>query len=203
MSDEHQAAMIYIGIVEDYLSEIDEDRSGEMLITLGMAKPLIDAMKEDHGAAIQRAERAERERDDAVGAMGAQDERERVAGELCGVNAMEHGCDWPNAVAERLVQRTMERNAALALLHRLREYYPDVASVIEQLNLGPPQIYSGHMTNEPWAEVDARLAASIDAMTNSECEHCRIMAAIKSGSVSASLSGIEYHETCTCTNPKG
>jgi len=43
------------------------------------------------------------QRDDALGAMAAQDEREKVAGEMCGVLYHLHGCDWPDAVAERVV----------------------------------------------------------------------------------------------------
>lgn len=37
------------------------------------------------------------------GAMKAQDERERKAGELCGVSWEENGCDWPDAVAETVI----------------------------------------------------------------------------------------------------
>jgi hypothetical protein len=36
------------------------------------------------------------------GALAAQDQRERKAGEKCGVSYQEHGCDWPDAIAERL-----------------------------------------------------------------------------------------------------
>lgn len=46
------------------------------------------------------------------GAMNAQDERERNAGALCGIPWEEHGCDWPDAVAERVVwlRRKVEEN---------------------------------------------------------------------------------------------
>jgi len=37
------------------------------------------------------------------GAMAAQDGREQAAGERCGVSALEHGCDWPDAVADSVV----------------------------------------------------------------------------------------------------
>jgi len=37
------------------------------------------------------------------GAMAAQDERERLAGDQCGVPWQEHQCDWPDAVAEALI----------------------------------------------------------------------------------------------------
>jgi hypothetical protein len=39
----------------------------------------------------------------ARGAMAAQDERERVAGDRCGVSYLDHGCDWPDAVADVVV----------------------------------------------------------------------------------------------------
>lgn len=39
----------------------------------------------------------------ARGSVAAQDERERVAGGVCGVPWHEHGCDWPDAVAEEVL----------------------------------------------------------------------------------------------------
>jgi len=36
------------------------------------------------------------------GAIAAQDEREKAAGILCGVPYEQHGCDWPDWVAEEL-----------------------------------------------------------------------------------------------------
>ena len=37
------------------------------------------------------------------GALDAQDQRERQAGEKCGVSWLEHGCDWPDAAAEKVL----------------------------------------------------------------------------------------------------
>lgn len=37
------------------------------------------------------------------GAITAQDEREQVAGKRCGVEWHEHGCDWPEWVADELI----------------------------------------------------------------------------------------------------
>ena len=37
------------------------------------------------------------------GAMESQDERERQAGERCGVPYLEYGCDWPEAVADVVI----------------------------------------------------------------------------------------------------
>lgn len=42
------------------------------------------------------------------GAMAAQDERERLAGERCGVSALIHGCDWPDAMAEKVLAQAQE-----------------------------------------------------------------------------------------------
>jgi hypothetical protein len=38
------------------------------------------------------------------GAMAAQDERERKAGERCGVPYEQHGCDWPEWVADEVLK---------------------------------------------------------------------------------------------------
>lgn len=48
------------------------------------------------------------------GAMAAQDERERQAGDRCGVSAVVHGCDWPEAVADALVDARRQRDEAIA-----------------------------------------------------------------------------------------
>lgn len=37
------------------------------------------------------------------GAIASQDARERAAGEKCSVPYDEHGCDWPDAAAEKIV----------------------------------------------------------------------------------------------------
>ena len=47
------------------------------------------------------------------GALTAQDRREQEAGKACGVLWEEHGCDWPMAVAEKVI-------ALRALLTELR-----------------------------------------------------------------------------------
>lgn len=49
------------------------------------------------------------------GALAAQDEREQKAGDLCGVSRVERGCDWPDAMAERVI--VLE--ATIAALHEL------------------------------------------------------------------------------------
>lgn len=67
------------------------------------------------------------ERDRLKGAMDAQDQRERAAGERCGIDYNLYGCDWPDGVAEALVcsrrdrdllkQERDELRAALDALH--------------------------------------------------------------------------------------
>lgn len=52
---------------------------------------------------LAQLERTQAERDLFKGAMQAQDERERKAGELCGVDHGQWGCDWPAAVADVVV----------------------------------------------------------------------------------------------------
>lgn len=59
-----------------------------------------------------------KERDDLVvrgdlwrEATDAQDERERLAGEACGVPWNMHGCDWPDAVAEEVKVLRRDRDA--------------------------------------------------------------------------------------------
>ena len=37
------------------------------------------------------------------GAMDSQDNREREAGEKCDIPYSEHGCDWPDAAADRII----------------------------------------------------------------------------------------------------
>jgi hypothetical protein len=39
-----------------------------------------------------------------IGAMSAQDERESQAGVKCGVPYENHGCDWPNGVADEVLR---------------------------------------------------------------------------------------------------
>jgi hypothetical protein len=53
---------------------------------------------------IRRAQAAEAEVGLLRGAIEAQDGRERAAGAACGVPYEEHGCDWPNAVAEEVAR---------------------------------------------------------------------------------------------------
>ncbi len=51
-----------------------------------------------------QVERLQKDNDNLRGAMKAQDEREMIAGERCGVSAIIHGCDWPGLVADRVIE---------------------------------------------------------------------------------------------------
>lgn len=61
------------------------------------------------------------ERSHLRGAMNAQDERERIAGEACGVPWTEHDCDWPQWVAEEVNKLRADLAAATAREQRMRE----------------------------------------------------------------------------------
>jgi hypothetical protein len=63
--------------------------------------------------AIAEIERLTAERDAIRGAMESQDERERQAGIACGILWDEWGCDWPAAVAERIIHLRRERDGAI------------------------------------------------------------------------------------------
>ena len=56
------------------------------------------------------------------GAMAAQDEREQKAGERCGVSYEQHGCDWPDWMAEKVLSQSA-RIAELEALGPLIEEY--------------------------------------------------------------------------------
>lgn len=57
------------------------------------------------------------------GALDAQDRRELLAGEKCGIPWEDHGCDWPAAVAERVVHLRAEvARLTSALNDALRNY---------------------------------------------------------------------------------
>lgn len=63
-----------------------------------------------HGTAIGHAKQVVLERNqlrqqvtELKGAMAAQDEREQQAGVLCGISWVEHGCDWPDAIADHVL----------------------------------------------------------------------------------------------------
>lgn len=63
---------------------------------------------------LARAERAHARETELQGTIDAQDERERKAGEKCGVPYAESGCDWPDNVAEKVLALQAENE-------RLRE----------------------------------------------------------------------------------
>lgn len=56
-------------------------------------------------AKVEELESAQQTILDLQGAMSAQDERERLAGERCQVLKEHSGCDWPDAVAEKVLEQ--------------------------------------------------------------------------------------------------
>lgn len=60
--------------------------------------------------AVQSIERLQQGNAELRGAMAAQDEREKSAGETCGVPYELHGCDWPDGVATEVL--TLRRQVA-------------------------------------------------------------------------------------------
>lgn len=76
------------------LRELDADEYGELdrRASVPLAVAAIRDALSSQGEALRLAR----------GAAAAQDERERVAGFVCGVPYDLHGCDWPHAVAERV-----------------------------------------------------------------------------------------------------
>ncbi len=66
-------------------------------------KQLAAALDESRGTSNLLADQSARLREElklAMGGMAAQDRREAAAGEKCGVHAYEHACDWPDGVAD-------------------------------------------------------------------------------------------------------
>ena len=73
--------------------------------------------------------RLERERDEAHGALVAQDRRMIAAGHICGVPFEVFGCDWPDRVAEELIAVAKERDEARDTARWL--YQHGMATLIE------------------------------------------------------------------------
>ena len=63
------------------------------------------------------------------GTIAAQDERERRAGERCGVSHEQHGCEWPEWVADEVL-KLKARIAALEGLGPLIEEFADCGIVM-------------------------------------------------------------------------
>ncbi len=55
------------------------------------------------------------------GAMDSQDKRERAAGERCGVSWMEHGCDWPDRMADVVIDQRENIERLRAELSEINE----------------------------------------------------------------------------------
>ena len=75
-------------------------------------------------AGMQCAKRAEAELITVRGAMASQDSRQVVAGMKCGVFYSDHGCDWPDTVADEVLRLDAELAAlrkGAKVTHLMRE----------------------------------------------------------------------------------
>lgn len=70
------------------------------------------------------------ERDQLCAEHALRDEREKLAGERCGVSRDVHGCDWPDGVAEVVAIQDSERIKLIAENNQLRA---DLAEVLEAM----------------------------------------------------------------------
>lgn len=86
-----------------------------------------------------------KERDDLRGAMAAQDERERVAGDACGVPWTMHGCDWPDAVAEEVKVLRRERDASRSILRAQDE---DICAILRDRDALREQLATAMMERD-------------------------------------------------------
>lgn len=73
------------------------------------------------------------EQDPLEGAIEAQDQREREAGARCGVSYDVHGCDWPGAVADEVIELRGKVSAIMAALagREVPEWAADLPEVRE------------------------------------------------------------------------
>jgi len=87
------------------LTREQRERFQAMLISVAISGRVMLSERE-FTALLAEADAAESLRKElrlARGAMDAQDDRERAAGEKCGVSWAEAGCDWPDAVADKVL----------------------------------------------------------------------------------------------------
>jgi hypothetical protein len=70
------------------------------------------------------------------GAMRAQDERQRLAGEKCGVPYAEHGCDWPDAVSDLLIETRQAQLEQARLISGYIDANQDLRETLEQIQWG-------------------------------------------------------------------
>ncbi len=64
----------------------------------------LDAESRKTGIPVAELIRRKIDEGELLGALRAQDERERLAGVKCGIPWEEHGCDWPDAVADEILR---------------------------------------------------------------------------------------------------
>jgi hypothetical protein len=72
----------------------------------------IDTLHNKLSASQNEAQEMREQRDLSRGAGKAQDEREMDAGKKCGIPWIQHGCDWPDAVADEVLSLRSQLAAA-------------------------------------------------------------------------------------------
>jgi hypothetical protein len=90
------------------------------------------------------------------GAIAAQDERERKAGERCAVPYEQHGCDWPDWMAEKLLSQA----ARIAQLEALKQ--PIQTAIAAAISLGVSR--GGSLVEKAWRETLQKAEDEIDAI---------------------------------------
>lgn len=93
---------------------------------------IVAAWKERDRGQVKEREQLKKDLELARGAMRAQDERERVAGDKCGVSALENGCDWPDAVADEVIQ--LKKDLEIARAERNAAYLRGKRETLDQIN---------------------------------------------------------------------
>ena len=86
------------------------------------------------------------------GAIAAQDEREQKAGERCGVPYEQHGCDWPDWMAEQVLSQA----ARIAQLESLGPFIEEYAKQRMFYGLHGDKRYM-HLSDEAKEQIDATL----------------------------------------------
>jgi hypothetical protein len=97
---------------------VDED---EALAKATADAEFIASARQDVPTLLDEVERLRAQNANLRGAMDAQDHREKAAGEVCGIPYEEHGCDWPEVVADKIVFLKSEVDrlrACVASVHR-------------------------------------------------------------------------------------
>jgi hypothetical protein len=90
------------------------------------------------------------------GTIAAQDEREKKAGERCGVPCEQHGCDWPDWMAEQVLSQA----ARIAQLEALGPKCAAIRSAAILMAMSEP----GTPEFELWSKALAAVEADVEVI---------------------------------------